>query len=198
MILLFININKRKLLYLILVNIFFSGNLLAAINKFYLNDKSGFIFWKCKNNQCNIFLKKEHSEEIILKNTPPPSIHAINNLITFFLVADIPCNYTFFYNSNKGISKSFEFVIAVNIENEIVVVAENNLIVGYKIFNSKKPVFCIKRDWSPTSSLFSAIIKAKFIGKNLYLKYLKGKNYSETIEVIHNLKKCIKPLSANR
>ena len=93
-----------------------------------------------------------------------------------------------FYDSNRGLSRAFEFAVAVNIKRAIVVIAENNQLVAYKIFDSsKKSLFSIKRDWAPTVTLFSDIIDAKFDDHSFYLKYLEGKNFTEKVDVIYNL-----------
>ncbi|CEG56773.1 hypothetical protein [Legionella fallonii] len=66
-----------------------------------------------------------------------------------------------------------------------MVVAESNHLVAYNMFGKlKKPLYSIKRNWSPTATLYSSIIEAKFINNTLYVKYLEGKNFEEKSEVI--------------
>ena len=67
-----------------------------------------------------------------------------------------------------------------------LIIAEENYLVGYNIFNDdgKKPLFRIKRNWSPTAALFTAILDAKFSKNILYIRYLEGKNFSTKIETI--------------
>lgn len=179
------------LIAFVLISAFFSRDIFSnQTKKFYLPDKSGFIFGQCDNNLCDIFLKKKTTDTyLVLKNSPYPSIKSLNkNLIELFFSCGSPCNYTIFYSSSKGISKSFEFVVAVDIKKDVVVIAEENELVGYKIFNNTKtPLFRIKRNWAPTATLFTAILKAKFIHNSLRIKYLEGKNFDTKVEVIHKI-----------
>ena len=192
MILHFTNINRRilEIIFFILIGIFFSGEVLPDRKKiFYLPDKSGCIFWKCGSDICNIYLKRKTNNPILLlENSPFPVVEALNrNLVRLFFSCGSPCNYTIFYDSNRGISRAFEFVVAVDIKREIIVIAESNNLVAYKIFDEgKKSLFNVTRDWSPAVTLYNDIIDAKLVGNTLYIKYLEGKDYHEKEEVIHN------------
>lgn len=193
MILHFTNINKHRLaaVLIALTGFVFSGEVISEQkNIFYLPNKTGRIFWKCDHDSCNTFLKvNTESTVVISEKSSSPSITALNkNLVRLFFSCGAPCNYTIFNDSNKGVSRAFEFVVALDTMREIVVIAENNRLVGYKIFdNFKKPLFSIKRNWSPTATLFSNIIEAKFIDHGLYVKYLEGDDFNEKEETFHNL-----------
>lgn len=175
----------------VLIGSFFSSvSFSNPRNIFKLPDNSGNIFWKCGDDQCNIYLQKKNSDSILLlRKTPSPSVSALNkNLVKLFFSCGSPCNYTIFYNSKNKISLSFEFVIAVDAKRELVVVAEKNQLVAYKIFDSAKtPIFRVKRDWSPSAALFSDIIEAKFVDNAFYIKYVEGVNFKEKVEKIDNL-----------
>lgn len=193
MILHFININRRVSagILFVLMSIFFSCKVFSdKKHVFNLPDKSGYIFWKCESDLCTIYLKKKVANKVILlEKISSPSVAALSkHLVKLFFSCGSPCNYTMFYNSNMGLSKAFEFAVAVDAKRAVVVLAENNELVAYKIFdNTKKSLFSVKRDWSPTVTLFSDIIEAKFVDDALYVKYLEGKNYNEKIEIIHIL-----------
>lgn len=186
----FINTNKRKIIiiFFIIVSDLFSYRVLAMNEKkFYLSDKSGIILSECHANLCNIFLSKKNTEkQLLLKDWPVPSIKSLNkNLTELFFSCGSPCNNTIFYDSNRGLSLPFQYVVAVDSEKGIVVVAEENSLAAYNIFDTKRTLlFSIKRDWSPTVTLYTAIIKVKFIGNQLYIKYLEGKEYNLKKEVI--------------
>lgn len=189
MILHFININKyiSTIIFLALMFTLSSNNGFGAQkNIFYLPDGTGSIFWKCSNQVCNIYLKKKNGNvEVLLDNYSPPTIEALNqNLVKLFFSCGSPCNYTFFYDSKNGLSRSFEFVIASDLKRKIVLIAESDELTAYKIFEKRKPLIHIQRDWSPTVSLFSDILEAKFINNHLYLKYLMGNDFKEKEETI--------------
>ena len=191
MILHFTNINRYKLLIIFFVSMFtvIRVNAFSKQKKYiYLPDKSGFycleVWWR---SLYGLFSTKKWRYDNSTKNSPSPKVEALNeSLIRLFFSCGSPCNYSVFYDSKKGISKSYEFAIAVDIKREIIVVAEKNNLVAYKIFDKfKKRIFSIKRDWSPTAILFSDIIESKFIGDILYIKYLQGSDYREKTEKIH-------------
>ena len=191
MILHFINTKKIRLaitLLPILIGAFFNNAFSAKINKFFLPDNSGYIWEECDNDLCDIYLKKKNANKVrLLHNTVPPSIKTLSkDLISLYFSCGSPCNYTIFFDSKFGISNSFEFVIAVGLKNKMVVVAEKNHLVVYKMFDKlQRPLFSIERNWSPTATLYSSIIEAKLINNILYVKYLAGKNFEEKMEKIN-------------
>lgn len=103
----FINISK---IFLIIMGIIYSSIIFSNPNtKFPLPDKLGFFFWKCHQSICNVFLKKKGiPRTLIAKDVPYPKIQLLNkSTVELFFSCGSPCNYTMFYNSQKGISKSF-------------------------------------------------------------------------------------------
>lgn len=193
MILPFININRRILVIMlfILTGVFFSCNVFSIQkNIFYLPNNMGQIFWECEHDLCNTYLKARTERMVIIsKKSSSPSIDALNeNLVKLFFSCGSPCNHTIFYDAKIGVSRSFEFVVAVDSKREIVVITENNHLIAYKIFgNAKEPLFSVKKDWSPTATLFSNIIEAKFVNDGFYIKYLEGKDFHEKEEIINGV-----------
>lgn len=127
----FININKRKIIiiFFIIASDLLSSSVFAqSEKKFYLSDKSGTITWNCHDNLCNIFLhKKNTKKQLILKNWPIPSVKSLNQKLTeLFFSCGSPCNNTIFYDPNRGLSLPFQYVVAVDSEKEMVVVAVSN------------------------------------------------------------------------
>ena len=97
------------------------------------------------------------------------------NLVSLYFSCGSPCNYTAFYDSEIGLSKLFEFAIATNIKSKVVLVAESDQLVAYNIFGrERRPLYTIKRDWSPAAALPNVIINAEFVKNDLYIKYLRG------------------------
>jgi hypothetical protein len=165
----------------------FVGCAFSNKNKFFLEDRSGYIFWKCPKEICTIYFKDKNNHEVmLLKDKPIPSIESLDkNLAQLFFSCGSPCNYSFFYDSSIGVSASFEFVVAVNTPLRIVIVARNNELIGYKMFERiNKPIFVIKRHWSPAITLYNDIIEANFSDHILSIKYLAGSKYKEKMEVI--------------
>ena len=151
MILHFININSIRLAIVILVSMstLFGNNVFSAQkNRFYLPDKSGYIFWKCNREDCDIYLKiKNVNSVILLKNSLFPSVEALSeHLVRLFFSCGSPCNYTVFFDSKTGISQSFEFEVAVDIQHAVVVVAENNHLVGYRSLTKKKNLYLVLKE----------------------------------------------------
>lgn len=189
MILHFINTNKFRdiAICFIFLSIFFSCKVFSGSrNMFYLPDNTGYIFSKCKDNLCNTYLKKKKNIISLSENSPQPSVNALSqSIVRLFFSCGAPCNYTIFYASKNGVSRAFEFVVATDPNKQLVIVAEKNHLVGYRIFDEeKKPLFSIQREWSPTASLFNNIIEAKFVLEGFYFKYLEGANYNEKVELI--------------
>ncbi len=189
MILRFIDINKKIILILLAsISALYSSYVFSLNNsKFVLSDKSGVIYSRCNKDLCNIYLKKVDGSKItLLNNTLSPTIDELSGeLVRLYFTCGSPCNYTNFYEQKKGISQSFEFVVAVDVNREIVVIAEENQLVGYKIFDKKKnPLFNIQRNWSPTATLYGGIIEAKFNGNIFEIKYLEGQSFKAKSELI--------------
>jgi len=188
-----INTNRRMLtiIFFVLMEVFFSCEAFSEQkNPFNIPNKTGRIFWKCDHDLCNTYLKIKNKNIIVIsEKSSSPSVVALNkNLISLFFSCGSPCNYTMFYDAKNGVSRSFEFVVVVDAKREIVVLAENNQLIAYKIFdNVKSSLFSIKRNWSPTATLFGDIIEAKFVDDGLYVKYLEGRDFHEKEEIIHNL-----------
>lgn len=179
------------MIFFILGGVFFSCDTFSeSKNNFCLPNGEGNIFWECEQDLCNTYLKLNKKKSVIIsENSSSPSIDILNkNLVRIYFSCGSPCNYTIFYDGNNGVSKPFELAIALDVKRKIVLLAKKNHLVAYKIFeNLKKPLFSIKRNWSPTATLFGDIIEAKFIDDGLYIKYLEGKNFNEKEEVIHSL-----------
>lgn len=174
------------------IYVFFCSSVIARQEHlFYLPDKLSYVFWKCKDDICNIFLKRKDTKDVlILKKTPFPTIKVLDdNLIELFFSCGSPCNYTIFLNIKNDISKPFNFVVAVDAKRQIVVAAtRTNQLVIYNIFDKQqRPIFTIEKNWSPTATLFSAIIEAKFVNNDLYIKYLNGVRFKEKMELIHGV-----------
>lgn len=78
-------------------------------------------------------------------------------------------------------------VLAVNQEKEYVVVPneDSGSIEIYKIFDSKSPLLEIKRDFSPTATIITAVDKVTFTNEStIYISYLKGQDFAETEEIL--------------
>lgn len=180
-----------KIIFILLLNIVASSNTFSSQkNKFLLPDKSGYVFWKCDTDFCTIYLKKKNtSPEILIEKSSSPRVESLNkNLVKLFFSCGSPCNYTFFYDSKIGLSQAFEFAITEDISRNVVLVAEKNNLVAYKIFDkNKKKLFYFKRNWSPTVALYTCIVEAKFRNDSLYVKYLEGNNFKEKEEVFDNI-----------
>lgn len=191
MISLFINTSRRGLaiVFFAVVGVLLNCEVFAdQKNIFNLPNKGGQIFWKCDNELCNTYLKLQNKNPIIiLEKGPSPTVDVLDrNLVRLFFSCGSPCNYTIFYDAKNGLSRAFEFVVALNTTKEIVLIAEKKHLVAYKIFDkTKRPLFSIKKDWSPTVTIFNDIIEAKFIKEGLYIKYLQGPNFIEKDEIIH-------------
>lgn len=192
MILLFTNINKYRLalISLAVAAMLFSYKLYAEQkNIFYLPNKEGQIFWKCSDGLCTTYLQIKTEKPVsLLEKGPSPKIDELDGkLVRLFYSCGSPCNYTIFYDAKNGVSRAFEFTVAINPMEKIVVIAEKKSLVAYKIFDkTQRPLFSVKKDWSPVATLFSDIIEAKFIKDGLYIKYLQGPNFIEKDEIIPN------------
>lgn len=193
MILHFINISKQNLagIFIILISVLVSNYSFSKQNNtFFLPDKSGYISWECEAGICTLYLNKKNSNQsILLEKVPSPSIEPLgNSLIKLFFNCGSPCNYTFFYDSKIGLSQPFEFEVAVDAGRKVVVVAQENDLAAYKIFDKQKKIlFSISRNWSPTVALYNNIIGAKFIENSLRVEYLEGKDFKEKTEVFHDI-----------
>ncbi len=193
MILRFINTSKRIFIniFIILIGSFLSCETYSEeTHSFNLPSQAGQILWRCNQGLCNTYLKLKNNDKVVIaENSSPPSVASLDeNLISIFFSCGSPCNYTKYYNIKKGISRPFEFAVAVDTKRKIVILAKKNNLVAYNMFTDiKKPLFSIKRNWAPTVALYSDIIEAKFIKGALYIKYLEGDRYFEKEEVIHNL-----------
>lgn len=187
----FVNTNKRQLTTIILITIFFTNEAFSySKSPYILPNKTGYFLWTCEQGVCNTYLKLNNkTKETVSERSSLPSIQKLNsNLTSLFFSCGSPCNYTKYYDIKKGLSSSFEFTVAIEPQNKIVLLAKGNKLIAVKIFDpTSPPLFTITRDWSPTVALYNNIIEAKFSDDTLYIKYLEGKNFTEKEETIHGL-----------
>lgn len=159
------------------------------------------IVWDCKTEphnsniytrECKIFAvdvngKKEwiHRQS----DLPEPTVKwHDNSLAEIIIPCGSPCNYSIFYDVKKGVSVPYEFVLAVNADQQIVARAGKSHILINNIFNDhNKVIMKIKRKFAETAALVLVIEEAHFTKSgNLFIRYLSGSNYvpiEETIPV---------------
>ncbi len=124
-----------------LVSFLVSAVALANHQSFFnFPDKLGSIFWNCESQLCNVYLKKRGTAKIlIMKDAEEPVVEVLSKgLVSIFFSCGSPCNYTIYYDLENRISRPFEFVIAIDVEQELVSVVEKNQLIIYKIFDIKK------------------------------------------------------------
>jgi len=157
------------------------------------------IVWECISDpqdsniytrKCNIFAldttgKKEwiHQEQ----NLPEPTVKWHNNsLAEVHIPCGSPCFYSIFYDTNKGVSEPYEFVIAVNADKYVIARAgESNIFINNIFQNSGKSIKQISRNFGETAALVLVIENAYFTKTgNLFIRYLSGKNYMPKEETI--------------
>jgi len=159
------------------------------------------IVWECKTEphnssiytrECKIYAVGISGEkEWIHKQSdlPEPTVKWHNNSLAEVIIpCGSPCNYSIFYDVKKGASEPYEFVLAVNSDQQIIARAGKSHILINKIFqNHHKVIMKIKRKFAETAALVLVIEEAHFTkaGK-LFIRYLSGSNYvpiEETIPV---------------
>jgi len=164
-------------------------------------DNNKRIVWECKiephkssiyKRECKIYAvgisgKKEwiHKES----DLPEPTVKWHNNSLAEVIIpCGSPCNYSIFYDVKKGASAPYEFVLAVNVDKQIIARAGKSHILINSIFQNHNKVFMkINRKFAETAALVFVIEEAHFTKKgNLFIRYLSGSNYvpkEETIPV---------------
>jgi hypothetical protein len=154
------------------------------------------IVWKCsEHNNCNIYVVDADGRKLWVHkeaNLPEPYVEWFNaDIAQIRINCGSPCYNTIFYDKDKGVSKPFEFVIAINPGKKMIATASTSGILLYHIFQrSSRPFMQIKRNFSETAALVLAIEEARFTNSgNLYVRYLTGEKRIVKEETIHiNLK----------
>ena len=159
------------------------------------------IVWECKTEPHNssIYTRKckiyavgiNGKKDWIHKQSdlPEPTVkwHS-NSLAEVIIPCGSPCNYSIFYDVKKGASSPYEFVLAVNADQQIIARAGKSHILINGIFqNHHKVIMKIKRKFAETAALVLVIEEAHFTkAGNLFVRYLSESNYvpiEETIPV---------------
>lgn len=159
------------------------------------------IVWECKTEphnssiytrECKIYAVGISGEkEWIHKQAdlPEPTVKWHNNSLAEVIIpCGSPCNYSIFYDVKKGVSDPYEFVLAVNVDKQIIARAGKSHILINSIFQNHNKVFMkINRKFAETAALVFVIEESHFTkAGNLFIRYLSGSNYvpiEETIPV---------------
>ena len=168
-----------RLVPILLVSVIVSCAWDAPENKYQHENR---VSWKCKNDSgCEIYaITKDKIKIIILKDYPqePKILWHGNRLAEIRLSCGSPCyNSIFFDLRTDQVSNPIEFVLATDMQRDIVAKADISEIKVMKIFDTQK-YLSIKEDFSPAAALVSVIEEARFTSKgDLFLRYSSGKDY---------------------
>lgn len=162
-------------------------------------DKKHNVIWECEKDfqisdiytqSCKIYVIDSSRNKVWINkesSLPEPIVKWHNNdLAEIKIPCGSPCNYSIFYETSKGVSIPFEFVLAVDADRQIIARVDASGIIVNSIYG--KPdisISRIDRDFSDTAALVFVIEDVHFTKKgNLFIRYLSGKNYQPKEEVI--------------
>jgi len=96
-----------------------------------------------------------------------------------------PCTVSIFFGVDRGKSRRYQDVLAVDELNGVVVVADESELVLYDIFGRDEAKARIALDWADAASLRSVVEKVGFVGcGRLNIEYLSGEDYLERSELV--------------
>lgn len=96
-----------------------------------------------------------------------------------------PCTVSIFFGVDRGKSRRYQDVLAVDELNGVVVVADQSELVLYEIFGRDEAKARIALDWADAASLRSVVEKVGFVGcGHLNIEYLSGEDYIEKSELV--------------
>jgi hypothetical protein len=171
-----------------------ASNVFAEQNVFPSPDGEWTIVAKCNDMGvfCKIWVESRSGKKVWIDKEGYPRSQGIkwvgNHLVSIdYSYGTTPFFGTFFFSPDKGLSKIFEYVIAVNVNDNVVAVAEpdkkeNSVINIYDIFgDGNKPFQVIRRDFKVATWEVDAI----FIEDgSLQIEYSQGKDSKQVKEVI--------------
>lgn len=115
----------------------------------------------------------------------PKAIFHGPDLLELRVTCGSPCFSSRFFSTKYGLSTVFDFVVAVNVDAELVSVAMENSLVVRRIFGTEI-VKEIRLNWAPVAATVLAVKEVRFLGEQeLAVRYLAGPEYREVEEIIH-------------
>lgn len=135
-------------------------------------DQSASVEWSCKDEyerECTIIVKSQRSgqKKISDKMRAPSVTWHGSNLAEITISCGSPCEYSWFFTPELGVSAPIEFVVAVAPSKMIAVSAGVDELEIVQIFGDiKKPLQTIKRDFFPAAALVSILSDVKFIDED--------------------------------
>jgi hypothetical protein len=181
-----VKMNNKKISSIVLILLILLGNMLCLVKA--EERTNGKVYYKKVGQEYIVYyfnLKGEEKLHISYPREPVITKHG-DYLVEVRESLGNPNTYSLFINiKNDTISEAFNSVLAVTDKEEVVAIAGTDAVILYRIFNSKKELMKIKRNFSLTASLVTAIREVKFLDSNkLYLSYLQGKDFKEKNETL--------------
>jgi hypothetical protein len=178
----------RKVTAFLIVSVIFLSSIFT-IYKLIFIDKSKVYYEKTDESYIVYYVGKDGNTKFEQKLPAQPNIiNHSKDMIEVRISSGNPANYSFFIDlKTERISQEFELILAVKSSSPfLVAVPMVDSVYVYDIFNPTKEISAIKRDFSPSATVYTVIQKAEFVNNNkLYIRYFKGKDYEVVEERIN-------------
>lgn len=159
----------------------------VCANDFSLSpDNKNKIGWICNSiEHCKIYVDNKPNVKMIydgqVKAKDPTITWHTNDLAEIRIKTDSAGSKSFFYSPTKGISSSYDSLLAVNSSKMVIAIAEQSEIVLYQLFNKvHRPFMRIILDLPEINPNIESIKEVNFVKDCcIYIKYLAGSQIKE-------------------